>query len=289
MKPIYINKNKVAILLSCYNGERYLHELIHSIIHQSYQDYTLYIRDDGSTDSTFSILQTYECDNIVLFPQSRNLGSKHSFLYMMSNVDSDYYMFCDQDDVWMNSKIEKSLRTIQEIEHRNPLKPTIVHTDLRLVDGNMNVIANSYWDYNKVPFEINHKYEYLCHFNDITGCAMIFNKIAREFSLPYASIDMPRHLYHDSLIGLIVAKNYGVIYPLKEQKIWFRRHDSNETNPLIHNKSVFYQPFRIMSWLIEQYKRFQFYNQIKPDLFTTFIYNKILVSIKIKQWKKKHV
>ena len=63
MKPIYINKNKVAILLSCYSGERYMHELIYSIIHQSYQDYTLYIRDDGSTDSSKKIIKDFCAKN----------------------------------------------------------------------------------------------------------------------------------------------------------------------------------------------------------------------------------
>ena len=288
MNPMYINNRKVAILLSCYNGEKYVHELIDSIINQSYQNYTLYIRDDGSVDTTYDLIKTFGCENIVIIPQSENLGSRRSFLYMMSIIESEYYMFCDQDDVWMNQKIEKSLNAIQNIEIDNPQRPIIVHTDLQLVDGNMNKIADSYWEYNRVPVDVSHKFKYMCHFNDVTGCAMIFNKIARDLAIPYTDIKMPKHLYHDSFIGLIVAKNNGIIYPLKEQTIWFRRHGANETNPLIHNKSILQKPFHSIVWLVEQYKRHRFYKQIKEISFFNFICNKIIISIKIKIWNRKH-
>jgi rhamnosyltransferase len=105
-----MQSNNIAILLSTYNGENYISEQINSIINQTNSNWTLYIRDDGSSDGTLDIITRFVTDyeNIVLLDSSINIGTLESFIWLMQNVNSSYYMFCDQDDIWLPNKIDIS-------------------------------------------------------------------------------------------------------------------------------------------------------------------------------------
>ncbi len=290
MSQKFVNSRKVAILLSCYNGIKFLPNLLDSILAQDNQDFTLYIRDDGSTDCTSSLLQEYaKCVNVVIFPKGENLGSKRSFLLMLDAVDSEYYMFCDQDDVWMPHKVSASLNALVCAEQANSDKPIVVHTDLQLVDGTMATIASSYWQYCNIPVDMPHSYRIMCHYNDVTGCAMIFNRLAQTAVKPHLGLTLPPHVYHDYLVALAVMDCGGIIIPLHKTTIWFRRHGNNETNPLAQRKSILQKPNEVQSYIKEQYNRYLFYRQIRPCSFTTFICNKIVTTILVRKWKKKRV
>ena len=287
----YINKNKVAILLSTYNGIPYISAFIQSIKEQVYQDFTLYIRDDGSKDGTLDFLKTIEenYSKIIVLDSDENLGSKYSFLYMLQNIDSEYYMFADQDDIWLPNKI---LMTIEFLENQQKNKgevPIVVHTDLRLVDGNLNLIAKSYWNYLRIPTDMPHAYDLLCHFNDITGCTMAFNKEAKKCISPYWEMQLPKFVYHDYFISLLVSLNNGLLLPLHEQTILFRRHGNNETNPLSKRSSILKRPFMIISYVKEQYRRHLFFNQLKNNYFLFFLINKFRTQIIKSLWRKKIV
>ena len=109
----------ISILLSTYNGEKYLSEQLDSILQQSYQNFIIYIRDDGSNDNTLNIIMYY----VHNFPSKIKLvddkvkhrGAKLSFIWLMSHIESDYYMFCDQDDVWLPNKIELSIDKLSKL------------------------------------------------------------------------------------------------------------------------------------------------------------------------------
>ena len=100
--------------MATFNGETYLTDQIDSILNQTSDDWTLYINDDGSNDGTENIIQSYSKkhgDKIVilnLFP--KGMGAASNFLSMLENIESEYYMFSDQDDVWSPKKIEKSVK-----------------------------------------------------------------------------------------------------------------------------------------------------------------------------------
>ncbi len=286
---MFINRNKVAVLLSTYNGRRYLPELLQSLSNQTYSDFTLYVRDDGSSDCTPEIIKKFSLNhpNVQIVESGANMGSKYSFLHLLKNVDSEYYMFCDQDDVWKPDKIQVSVRQLERIDREKPGRPVIVHTDLELVDGNMRTIAASYWEYCRIPVDMPHDYHLLCHFNDITGCAMIFNRAARDISLPYIHLKMPHHVYHDYLIALITAKEGGAIYPVHQTTIWFRRHGGNETNPLSHKTSILMKLNESISYIKEQHRRCEFYNNFKKQSFISFIYYKCKTKYFQVIWKQK--
>ena len=103
----------IDILLSTYNGEVFLGELIDSVMGQTYQDCRLLVRDDGSTDGTLGILRTYQ-DNypqriVLTNDMLGNVGVIKSFELLLANSSSEYIMFCDQDDVWLPNKVELSV------------------------------------------------------------------------------------------------------------------------------------------------------------------------------------
>lgn len=273
---MYFNNNSIAILMSTYNGEKYLSEQLDSILSQKLQDFTLFIRDDGSSDHTMTILRKY-CsltNKIVLIESNENVGATRSFLSLLSNVESHYYMFCDQDDVWYDYKVSDSYEQIVRKEHECPNKPVIVYTDLSAVDSNLKIIIDSMWEFRGHPELLPHSFNFLCHYNDIDGCTMIFNDAAKK-TIDLKIEQIPSFVYHDWLIALNVSNSNGLISPLPLVTMKFRRHNNNETKPTDKKKSVIIQPFRTLSFLKEQYNRFSFCEKIKKCGIVSFSYYKI--------------
>ena len=99
---------RVAVLMSTYNGEKYIREQIDSILEQSGNfDLDLWVRDDGSKDSTQQILQEYAQQRKLHWYTGENLGAAHSFIDLVRKCKGyDYYAFADQDDYWMTNKIQ---------------------------------------------------------------------------------------------------------------------------------------------------------------------------------------
>lgn len=93
----------ITVLMSTYNGEKYLKEQLDSILNQEQVDLKLLIRDDGSTDGTVNILKEYENSHTnIKWYSGLNLGCGKSFFQLVLDAPkSDYYAFVDQDDVWV--------------------------------------------------------------------------------------------------------------------------------------------------------------------------------------------
>lgn len=106
---------RVAVLLSSYNGEKYIKEQIDSILNQTYGNLTLYVRDDGSADCTLSILSAYEKRGEIVLFRGKNKGYINSFFELMKQCEAaEYYAWCDQDDIWMPEKIERAVDKLEE-------------------------------------------------------------------------------------------------------------------------------------------------------------------------------
>ena len=131
---------KVNILLSTYNGEQYLKEQVKSIQDQTYQDWQLLIRDDGSSDGTVEIIQELvaQDERIRFINQGaiENLGVIKSFHALLKYEKADLYCFSDQDDVWLPEKIALQVAEAEKYPQEEPL---LVYTDLKVVDENLNV------------------------------------------------------------------------------------------------------------------------------------------------------
>ncbi len=124
---------KVAVLMSTYNGEKYLREQIESILNQKNVLVHLFIRDDGSTDGTKRILVDYQGLGNVHVDYSENIGCGESFWQLMCTCSGfDYYAFSDQDDVWLEDKLVRAIRIINERADKG--KPTLYCANFWLVD-----------------------------------------------------------------------------------------------------------------------------------------------------------
>lgn len=216
--------NNVVILLSTYNSSRFLKEQLDSIINQTYSNWVLIIRDDGSRDETIKIINEYKNidSRINLYRDNlKGLGAAKSFMLLLENTDSDFYMFCDHDDFWMPTKIEKSLNLILKQDDNLPL---VVHTDLFVVDENLDLISDSFWKTVGLKPKLICNKEMIQVFNCVTGCTMLFNKKAKECSLPYNE----KAPMHDWWIAIQTLKNNGKVIQINEPLIKYRQHGNNE-------------------------------------------------------------
>lgn len=225
------NPSSIAILMATYNGERYIAEQIESIQKQSCTNWTLYIQDDGSKDQTLKIVAEYaKNDNrikVIDIGLSKQ-GAGMNFMSMLNVIESDYYMFCDQDDVWFSDKIEKTLKLMQEEEGANPNVPIIVHTDRTFTDANLNVKLRSEFNPKGLSLDkIEHKISLMKNKNILRiytivgGCTMMLNHKVKEIVFPYYNVRV-----HDSVCAMAVADNSGIISTLIEPTMYYRLHES---------------------------------------------------------------
>lgn len=219
-----MKEDQVAILLSTYNGENYLHNQIESIINQDFKNWNLFIRDDGSTDRTLEIIKYYcsSYNNIYLLEDGSNKGAALSFMHLLNNVESDYYMFCDQDDIWFNNKVDTVFKILKETD-TGKQKPILVFSDAQVVDQNLNVVNNSFWKYNRLnPYLLLSQPDYISIFNCAPGCTMIFNNALKEYLFDYDN-DI---LMHDWFI-MIKALQNGIVKFSDNSLMMYRQHQNN--------------------------------------------------------------
>ncbi|WKV08528.1 glycosyltransferase family 2 protein [Thermoanaerobacterium sp. CMT5567-10] len=215
----------ICILLSTYNGERHIKDQINSILKQSYTDWKLFIRDDCSSDKTTKIIKEYVNkfpEKIVLLEiGENNLGPCRSYLELVKNVTGDYIMFCDQDDVWLPDKIELTYKKMKSMEEIYKNKPILVHTDLKIVDKDLNLISHSFWKYQKLNSEIKDINKTLVQ-NNVTGCTIMINQKLKEL----LNIVPSNAIMHDWWINLI-ASTFGTVDYIYKSTVLYRQHGEN--------------------------------------------------------------
>ena len=237
----------IEILLATYNGERFLPEQIESITSQSFKDYHILASDDNSSDCTFEILRSYESvlGEKIKVVQSNTHSAKENFYNLLDMADAEYIALCDQDDFWESDKLEKSLKAIQRLEKRYGKEtPILVHSDLEIVDENLNSQNKKMSELTGMSEAITHakkesKYLYTISTkesfsrylveNNITGNTVIINKALLDiYKRPKVSF------MHDWWLG-IIAFTFGKVGYLNECLVKYRQHESNELgakNPL---------------------------------------------------------
>lgn len=216
------NNEKIDILIATYNGEKYIKEQLDSILNQTYTNINVIISDDMSVDSTYEILKEYEKKDtrVKVYRQSNNLGSNRNFEFLLTKVTSNYYMFSDQDDVWMQDKVEK---TYNKIKQDNA---GLVCTDLLLVDENLNSLNSTFNKKLKKERKLKkyNNWKMVFLYNVVTGCTIMSKK---EYIKDILPIPDNKNVLHDHFISLVVG-NKSIISYLDEPTIKYRQHAKNQ-------------------------------------------------------------
>lgn len=207
---------KVAILISTYNGEKYLREQLDSILNQTYKNIEIVIRDDGSQDSTIEIIKEYQkkYSNIVL-KEGTNVGFIKSFFQLLRITNADYYAYCDQDDIWIENKIELAVNLLNQADNS---KPNMAFGNSDYYDENMNLI--SVGEKGKSFSFQNSLYECVSQ-----GMTMTINELAKQIIID----NMPEKcLFHDWWTYMICSGMGEILYS-DETVVKYRRFAKNAT------------------------------------------------------------
>lgn len=136
----YLSNPSVGVVLACYNGEAWIDEAIKSVLSQTYKFLKLYIVDDGSSDNTVSIINYYAAnypERVLIIPKIGIKGAPSSRVEAVSNIDDDLVAFIDQDDIWLNDKIEA------QVAHMRREKISLSFTDIEIIDHEGKIQAES--------------------------------------------------------------------------------------------------------------------------------------------------
>lgn len=217
----------VTILLATYNGEDYLKAQLESIAAQTYENWQLVAGDDGSTDHTLDILEDFKekyPNQVTIIKNDPPTGSaKDNFINLLRNSYGPHFMFCDQDDVWKSDKIYLTLQKMEALETRYGTNtPILVHTDLTVSDENLQIIAESFFQYANIPKRI--MLNQLMVQNSVTGCTAMINRSLQKYFLQ--PLPVSKIIMHDYWVALI-AKVFGKIGFVNEPTMYYRQHYNN--------------------------------------------------------------
>lgn len=208
-------KYKVTVLMSTYNGEKYIKQQLDSIFNQKDVNVKLLVRDDGSTDDTCKILEYYKKRKNLKWYSGKNKKTAKSFIDLINHVasDSDYYSFSDQDDVWKNTKLLKSIQNIEKIKG-----PALYAGNYELVNSNLEPIKNT--NIHLTTTNFNEALVYSC----CTGCTVVINKEL----LKILQGKYPKYLFmHDDWIHKVCLAVGGKVVYDSDPRMLYRQHSNN--------------------------------------------------------------
>lgn len=249
-----------AILMATYNGEEFLPAQLESLIDQTFTNWKMYVSDDCSKDHTLDILREYQKKEQRICQIISNSGPHGPFQnyynlmrYLKESGETfDYYFYCDQDDIWVASKMEKQIMALEKCPAE---KPSICCCDLELIDEKGNLQGKRMSDYADIkltnPYNLFFKHRY------IWGTAMAHNRAL--WDLVEIPADISNDISHDNFLGNY-AVAYGTIVFEPEGLVLYRRHGSNVSGlPMEHRIARDFLPM-------------QFYHYYRAVCYTTLYF-----------------
>jgi len=216
---------EISVVLSVFNGEKYLRELMNSILSQKDVIISEFIIvDDCSTDNSGIILKEYASLNskISIIKNQENQGVNYSFKKGAGLCTSDFIAFADQDDIWKENKLSLSLQEIKKLEVNS--KPCLVFTNLEMMDESGSSLGISFWDLYKINPSENSFFTILFA-NIATGCTMVINKLMKD---EFLFMPLEAYMYDQWL--LFIASSLGDWSFVSEPTIFYRVHKKSVTN-----------------------------------------------------------
>lgn len=207
--------HSVTVVLATYNGEKYLREQLDSLVRQKGVLVKILVRDDGSTDKTHEILDEYQNRGLLSWYTGEHLNVQKGYLDLLKNAPkSDYYAFCDQDDVWDDDKL---LLAATELDEMPVDKPAMYYCGQRLVDENLKLIS-----VHRIAANRNAHTNFLI--SNVAGCTAVFNQALVDA----VNSKSPNFiLMHDSWLFKICLALGGNYYADSAAHISYRQHGNN--------------------------------------------------------------
>ena len=217
----------IAVLLAVYDPrEDWLIEILDSLNAQTYPHIKLYIRDDASPHYSMERLEKIVREHVTAFPfvirqNEKNLGSNGTFGELIRDCEEPFIAFCDQDDIWLPEKLEKTMRLFLE----SPLNPILVCTNVSVMDGEGNQIASRMEEHRK-------RHIFLCgtgiapaliNRNFVMGCTILTRRETVLKCLPF-----PGGVVHDHYLAFCAATKGAIDY-LEEPQLRYRVYGGNQT------------------------------------------------------------
>lgn len=216
----------VVVLLSTYNGERYLRQQLESLINQKEVAVRILVRDDGSSDGTVKILDEFSADKKLEYYRGNNIGAADSFIDLLFSAPiSSFYALCDQDDIWDDDKLSVAVKRLEHVKG-----PCLYHGFAGRVDENLS----------KIPIkQIKLKNTFgSALVSSSTGCTMVFNSTMMKLLQLYrpTKIEM-----HDAWIFRVCyALGAEIIYD-PESHMKYRQHNSNVSGGIMSFSEKFHR------------------------------------------------
>ncbi len=221
-----MSASRVHIVLATYQGENYLPEMLHSLRTQSHCDWTLLVRDDGSTDATRQILHdAAKEDQRIAVAQNDGLrrGAVGNFAWLLQEAwheGADYVLPADQDDIWNVDKVARQVQALQAAEAGGGRAvPQLVYCDAAVVDAQRRPVHASFLRQNRLPNGSGRPLKTLLGRSFLLGCACAVNRPLLELALPQPEVAAS----HDWWLALCAA-SAGRITCLDAPLLEYRRH-----------------------------------------------------------------
>jgi len=255
--------NKIAVLLSTFNGEKWLPELLESLAKQDYKDIHLIWRDDGSTDATLSVLEKYkEISQTKCTHLDHRVGVAESYMHLLQHgEEEEFFAFCDQDDIWDSNKIAVAVDNLNQ----NTKTPLAYASKVQIL-GTKKVWPN----FVVVPGGANALFE-----NIMMGCTIVMNKEFRQLLLSYKK---PKAFLHDEWVYFLTLIFGGLIFD-QDPHIQYRLHPNNDIGLPAAQKGISMMKIRRIGRIFRHIKMYKIkkkhlkefiYIQNSTNFFTTF-------------------
>lgn len=222
---------KLVVLMSTYNGEKYIREQLDSLLNQDLMPNKIIIRDDGSSDETINILEEYSSNYpFIEYYYGKNKKPAKSFWELITTCEeTDYYALCDQDDVWFKDKLSSAVNMLEKEDKNIPL---LYCGRFILTDDKLNRLNS---DISKLYSYTDFAHSLL--YTTAPGCTFVFNNEARKQIVKY-DIEKGYCIIHDSIIHKVVAM-FGKVILDEEPHMFYRQHGNNEIGLTADKRKTF--------------------------------------------------
>lgn len=220
---------KVAVLMSYYDGDSYIEEQIESILNQEVDpnvQLDLFVRDDGSPTSDLAILKKYHHEKKINLIKGANLGVKMSFFKLLRDIkDYDFYFFSDQDDVWVKDKVQVMLNEFKKYDNDDPVG---IYSDLFVADKDAKPTGRL-MKKGILPVtssDPRSSSKYILRYYEVTGASFAINETCRKMAVAMGEKVFEKTLMHDATIAFMLTSVGKLVY-MDIPLVYYRQHGNN--------------------------------------------------------------